>query len=65
MLDPIVTATGRWLVWLAYIFPLSTRFLDERFRDNETQHISWGSTFYVGLFAGAACFVGWLLQLRP
>lgn len=65
MLDPIVTTTGRWLVWLAYIFPLSTRFLVEDFRDDEAQHVSWGSSFYIGLFVGAVCFVGWLFHLRP
>ncbi len=52
--------TGRWFVWLAYIFPLSTRFLDEQFRDDEGEHIRWGANFYVGLVIGLIMIVaGW------
>lgn len=59
-MDRIIMTTGRWCVWLAYGFPLSTRFLDEDFRDDEARHIRWGVGFYVGLMTIVAiAFVGW------
>ena len=53
MITDIITATGRWLVWLSTVLPLSIHFMDEEYRDRESAHLSVGLSFY-GVLLGLA-----------
>jgi hypothetical protein len=53
----IITVTGRVIVWVGTVFPLSTRFLDDEFRGDEGAHLRWGLIFYSSILAIVATLV--------
>ena len=61
MIARLLTVTGRMIVSLGAILPLGDRLLDDRFHDDEGEHLMWGLGFYVSLVLGAVSIFAWRL----
>ena len=59
MISRLLIATGRMVVSLGAILPLGDRLLDNRFQDDEGEHLMWGVGFYVSLILGAVSLLAW------
>jgi hypothetical protein len=59
MISRLLIATGRMVVSLGAILPLGDRLLDNRFQDDEGEHLMWGLGFYVSLILGAVSLLAW------
>ena len=59
MISRLLIATGRMVVSFGAILPLGDRLLDNRFHDDEGEHLMWGVGFYVSLVLGAVSLFAW------
>ena len=59
MISRLLIATGRMVVSFGAILPLGDRLLDNRFQDDEGEHLMWGLGFYVSLILGAVSLLAW------
>ena len=59
MISRLLIATGRMVVSFGAILPLGDRLLDNRFQDDEGEHLMWGLGFYVSLILGAISLFAW------
>uniref|UniRef100_B0SW20 Uncharacterized protein n=1 Tax=Caulobacter sp. (strain K31) TaxID=366602 RepID=B0SW20_CAUSK len=59
MISRLLIATGRMVVSFGAILPLGDRLLDNRFQDDEGEHLMWGLGFCVSLVLGAVSLLAW------